>query len=227
MGNWLQILFPLLVVLLPVLQGLFRYLKEQAAKQQAEQARKRREQEMLRTGRTEEPDDDEAEQARIRAEMEAERRRSLEEIAEQRRKRMEEIQKRREQAAERRRTAPTPTSTGTQAPPQPARSPAPSPAPVPVPTPQPTVGVPPVAAPPPTRRPDSVVDAQSGEEITRLHASIIAERKRARAAAASAPRTSPKKTGPSLSDPDALRQAIIASEILGKPVSLREEERQF
>jgi len=234
LSSIVQILVFVLVIAGPVISAIARQIKVHAEQRRIEEQRKRQRAESLRTGRPLEPEVD------PKIALERERRARMEELARQRQAQLEELRRRQREAAARAaqtRQTPVPVRQG-----GPARG---SSVPAPV-----RVQTPPQARTPFQPEPSrGSKDAARKAELERRKAELrarkaeyeraaAAERAEALAAAearpASAPAAprgpAPARQGAALGgvgiasavrDSRRLREAIILSEVLGPPVSLR------
>lgn len=250
MGNFLQNLVGLLsspitfFVLFALIGGIGRFaswVKDQRAKRDALAARRAAEAEALRTGRAAESDEPEP---RRQQSVAAERQARLREMQEQRAAQLRELQQKRlaelrarraaQQAKAGGRRAPqpgVPTPASSQLPP-PRRTPRPQP---PVqPSPQPARRAEPVSAPRPpaiaTARPPEPgptpaegAYARTRDDRRNLDAFEIDRRSQTLAAASGGSSARPSSRDALFATRADLRRGIIAAEILGQPVALRDD----
>lgn len=240
--SWLQILIPVLFVLGPVLGQIIKKINEQAELRRIEMERQRIRDEMLRTGRA--PAEAQSREStrsapRPTPQGGAAARTNLEEIAKRRQAQLEELRRRQQAARAQASARPTPAR------PVPPTAPGrPGPQAHPTPQPRPTAGPTPQArpqpvrrpAPPAQRRPAPTRSAPTPRRPSRSRTPEVvppaAIRKRQRrlgevgglgsievvappTAATPTPVRIPRTT-------DAWRRAIVLSELLAPPVSLRD-----
>lgn len=231
MNNWIQILIPVAVILGPLLGQLIKKLNEQAELKKIELERERVRDELLRTGRS--PDGvvvQATERARLPAPKPAPQggaaaRTNLEEIARRRQAQLEELRRRQQAARVQPTVRPQPT---VRAPAPPAGAPARSP----------------IQAAPPTRRAQPAPRQQARPARPKGKQPIRTIRPAGGAGPApsgySGPSTTLAQLGtltntssvpaparqPAMRLPGSVsewRRAIVLAEVLGPPVSLRDE----